>query len=121
MKTVTKISAAAIAIVAVAAVYAFFDPAGALFPRCMFKTVTGWNCPGCGSQRALHALLTGHPAEAWHFNPYLFIAVPVALFFGFVEAIQTRFPALHRALIRPVTFYILILLTVLWTIARNLL
>ena len=90
-------------------------------PLCPVHALTGLSCPGCGSQRALHALLTGHPAEAWHYNPYLFIAVPVALFFGFVEAYQARFPALHRALIRPATFYILIILTVLWTIARNLL
>ena len=28
-----------------------------LFPRCIFYTLTGYYCPGCGSQRAIHCLL----------------------------------------------------------------
>ncbi len=31
-----------------------------IFPRCVFHSVTGYYCPGCGSQRAIHSLL--------HFN-----------------------------------------------------
>lgn len=28
-----------------------------IFPRCVFHSVTGYYCPGCGSQRAIHSLL----------------------------------------------------------------
>ena len=28
-----------------------------LFPRCLFNSMTGYYCPGCGSQRAVHSLL----------------------------------------------------------------
>ena len=28
-----------------------------IFPRCVFNSVTGYYCPGCGSQRAIHSLL----------------------------------------------------------------
>ena len=45
-------------------------------PRCPSKLITGYDCPGCGTQRALHALLHGDIAGAWRFNPYLFFAVP---------------------------------------------
>lgn len=31
-----------------------------IFPRCMFNSLTGYHCPGCGTQRAIHSLL--------HFN-----------------------------------------------------
>lgn len=29
----------------------------AIFPRCPFNVLTGYYCPGCGSQRAIHSLL----------------------------------------------------------------
>lgn len=28
-----------------------------IFPRCVFNALTGYYCPGCGSQRAIHSLL----------------------------------------------------------------
>lgn len=28
-----------------------------IFPKCIFHTITGYYCPGCGSQRAIHSLL----------------------------------------------------------------
>lgn len=111
------IAAAALAVVVV---YGMFDPSTHPFPRCVFKLVTGWDCPGCGSQRALHSLLSGRVGEAWAFNPYVFFAVPAAAFFGIVESFQARCPKLHHAVIRPATYYALILLTIIWTIARNL-
>ena len=33
-------------------------------PKCPFKLLTGLNCPGCGIQRALYAMLHGKFAEA---------------------------------------------------------
>ena len=34
------------------------DPAGhQVFPKCIFHSATGYYCPGCGSQRAIHELL----------------------------------------------------------------
>jgi hypothetical protein len=41
----------------------------ALAPRCPLRTLTGWECPGCGSTRALSALARGDLAAAWRFNP----------------------------------------------------
>lgn len=28
-----------------------------IFPHCLFHSLTGYYCPGCGSQRAIHSLL----------------------------------------------------------------
>lgn len=48
-----------------AALYFIFDPAVTRWaPKCMFRVLTGYDCPGCGSQRALHALL--HADMAGH-------------------------------------------------------
>ena len=41
-----------------AALFYFLNPAEhQLFPKCIFYSTTGYHCPGCGSQRAIHSLL----------------------------------------------------------------
>jgi hypothetical protein len=52
----------------------FVDPAQpGHYPTCPFKWVTGLDCPGCGSMRALHQILHGHPLAAANYN-VLFVA-----------------------------------------------
>ena len=62
-------------------IYASIDPASGLLPVCPFYHMTHLFCPGCGSQRALHALLHGQISGAFGYNP---LFVP-ALVFGAVE------------------------------------
>jgi len=47
-----------------------FDPnlPGNLFPPCVFLTLTGWYCAGCGITRALHALVHGDVLTALRMN-----------------------------------------------------
>jgi Protein of unknown function (DUF2752) len=48
------------AVAATAVVLYAFDPATSpLFPSCPLRVWTGWLCPGCGTLRAMHALLHG--------------------------------------------------------------
>ena len=57
----------------------FFDPATTSFyPPCLFKTVLGVQCPGCGSLRAAHQVLHGNVSAAWALNKPLLIALPLA-------------------------------------------
>jgi hypothetical protein len=72
-----RIALAAIGMTAVAVV-SFADPATSnLFPPCLWRTATGWLCPGCGSARALHALVHGRFADAVAFNPLTVAALPL--------------------------------------------
>lgn len=50
-----------------------FDPnvAGSGFVSCLFHDLTGWYCPGCGTTRALHALVHGDLAGVVAMNPLL--------------------------------------------------
>lgn len=67
----------AITLAAVLAVLFFLNPTEYVFmPKCPFKLITGLQCPGCGLQRACHALLRGHVAEAWAYNRFLIYAIP---------------------------------------------
>lgn len=114
------VAAAAVAVAAVIAVAWSFDPMEGTFPypRCTFKWLTGWDCPGCGATRALHALLHGRVGDAWAANPAVFVAVPlIALAFA---AERPRNARLRRMLLSPVVISVLLAATILWTIVRNL-
>ncbi len=57
------------------------DPAdGGAFPPCPFRAITGLDCPGCGTGRALHQLLRGRPDVAFGLNPLAIVLVPVLLY-----------------------------------------
>jgi hypothetical protein len=64
------------------AIYVFvFEPGKTgFFPPCVFRLLTGLQCPGCGSTRALHQLLHGHFIAAFMLNPLFIIAIPFLLF-----------------------------------------
>src|SRR5687768_6382793 len=66
------------ATLAAGAIFLFiFDPArSGFFPRCPFRAVTGFACPGCGSTRGLYCLLQGDVVAAFNFNPLLILSLP---------------------------------------------
>lgn len=61
-------------------VYFYLDPAQHFFPKCPFLWLSGWKCPGCGSQRAVHHLLHGEITEALRLNFLLVLSLPYVLF-----------------------------------------
>ena len=68
-----------------------FNPAEhGFFPRCFFRMLTGWDCPGCGGLRATHQLLHGNLRTAFALNPLLVLALPFAGYFA-VRYVLARF------------------------------
>ena len=64
-------------------IYYLYDPVASQWtPECSFKLVTGLQCPGCGIQRALHALLQGRFLDAIHYNYFLLFSGPYIILFG---------------------------------------
>lgn len=60
-----------------AAILFFFNPGQhGFYPFCLFYRMTGLQCPGCGSLRALHQLLHGNILEALRLNALLTLSLP---------------------------------------------
>lgn len=103
-----------------AVVYFFTDPARTVWmPKCPLKMMTGIDCPGCGSQRMIHALLNFDLSGAWHANPFLVLSTPYLLILVFVSILPLKFPKLTRIALSPVTTGIFLGFAGIWTIIRN--
>lgn len=59
-------------------------------PPCPVLALTGLFCPGCGSTRAMHALLHGDVARAWAMNPLMLVSIPLL---GLMAASRTGWSA----------------------------
>ena len=99
-----------------------FDPAHSLiFPPCPLHYFTGLYCPGCGSLRALHALLHGDLRQAIAMNALTVILLPF-IGFGLVSEIYMQFRERPLVAMRMPANCIrtLFAVIVLFGIARNL-
>jgi uncharacterized protein DUF2752 len=99
-----------------------FNPAtSGIFPPCPLHYLTGWYCPGCGSLRAIHALLHGNLQQAWAMNPLTVVLLPFLTYGLASEVLMAlsgrRFPQpmLSAAAIRGLCTVIL-----LFGVIRNL-
>lgn len=102
-------------------IYYALDPsASTLFPRCPFLTLTGYKCPGCGSQRAFHALLHGDMVEAFKCNAMLIIAIPWIALCLYAESRRVRNPRLYVRLNAPLLVWLFLIMVLLWWLLRNI-
>lgn len=108
-------------IMAIATLYYLVDPASAEWiPKCPLKALTGLDCPGCGSQRMIHALLHGDMTGALEANAALLILLPLLIFMGGVEMWRTHWPRLHSVLFSTWMSIGLGAVIIFWFIWRNL-
>lgn len=119
---VTAAAAAGIcaAVAAIVIVYGRFDPASAPFPKCVFKLATGLDCPGCGSQRAVHALLNGHFLEALRYNALFLAEIPLIALIAMGQTLRNRMPRLFRFTCSRAFILTILVVIILWTILRNI-
>lgn len=110
----------AVALAAVVVVYALFDPAESHFPRCPFLTLTGLQCPGCGSQRAVHALLHADFAGAFRDNALLVISLPLVVLMLVAQVCRRSMPRVYNALNGRAVIWIVFVVIIGWWITRNI-
>ena len=86
---------------------------------CLFRVATGYSCPGCGAQRALHSLMHGHFLAAIRYNYFLPWVVVFLLIFQCLRYFEKgRFIRVRLSSNPAILVYMLI--TLFWVIIRNL-
>lgn len=104
--------------------YYYFNPFDINFPiYCVWYQLTGLNCPACGTQRAIHALMYGHIVEAIKYNYFFFLSAPYAC----LAVLSTwyndshTFDVVKGVIFNNVTIRIYIFLFFAWWVLRNML
>ena len=117
---IAMLAVAAVVVVGVV-IYSTFDPsASRWFPRCPFLMLTGLKCPGCGTQRAIHALLHGDVLSALHFNALLPVSIPLLLLYGYAELVRTRKPRFYNRVNSVTAILAVLIVVIVWWIVRNI-
>ena len=110
-----------IGIVLFVVIYKLFNPNQYFFPKCPVHLITGLYCPGCGSQRSLHAFLNFHILEAFSTNLLVGLLITATIF-------DILFYFLKLEKLRPVNFLktnryisiVVLYLVIVFTILRNI-
>lgn len=92
------------------------------FPKCLFHSLTGLHCPGCGSQRALHAILNGHIIEGLKHNLLIVLAFTIIVYKG-VRLLITHFKPQYLKtdlLYKTYTPLIILVFVIAFWVLRNI-
>lgn len=102
--------------------YSIVNPHSNIFvPKCMFRLLTGYDCPACGIQRSLHALLNGDTVTALRYNYFLLISIPyflavaITTFWKADLIVKMGYYVQHPKVVRAI-----LVLIIIWWIVRNI-
>ena len=113
-----------IVITVLVVLYGSVDPEHSrVFPKCPFKLLTGLDCPGWGSQRAIHHLLNLEFNSAIRANALLVFSIPYILLLVVVKLVKSKKPfwtRLNRTLYSSIAIWTVFAIVIFWWIARNM-
>ena len=101
---------------------ALVDPATTIFaPKCMFKYLTGYDCPACGIQRAIHTLLNADVVTALRYNYFLLISIPYFWAVAITTFCKSEIVSKMSYYVQhPKVVKVVLALIILWWIMRNI-
>ncbi|SEQ09658.1 DUF2752 domain-containing protein [Epilithonimonas lactis] len=102
--------------------YFFVDPSkSAYFLKCPLKLTTGFECAGCGVQRALHELLHFRFLEAFKFNPLFVISIPILLIVVVINLSknETLKQILKRFFGSKIFIFLVLIIVLLFSLLKN--
>ena len=111
-------------VVGVTTLYYFVNPLSEHFPlKCIWLDLTGTQCPACGFQRALYALLHRNLLGALTYNYFFVISIPYALLAILATwyNYKNKFDGLRNFVYHRYTLKAYIVLYFSWWIVRNIL
>jgi len=100
--------------------YQYSPETSGLFPPCLFHKITGFYCHGCGTARALHALLHGRISDAISYNATLLVLLPAFFYwYGLYCLGEISMTRKHRYDLPPMLYTALLALVILFGALRN--
>ena len=104
-------------------VYSYFNPYQVdFFPKCPFLLLTGYKCPGCGSQRAIHYLFNFDIYHAFKENMLLVISIPyliVGAYFDLVKIKTEKQLRIRKFLFGQKAIMVILVIVIGFWILRN--
>ena len=103
-------------------VYFLFDPSqNPYFLKCPLKEVTGYDCAGCGVQRAFYELLHFRFSKAFQYNPLFVLAIPFVLLLFVLKFSKayTKTSWFYRLLKSKLFFLVVLIIVLLFSLFRN--
>ena len=101
----------------------YFASYSTYFPKCPFKVLTGLQCPGCGTQRAIHHILNLNISRAFKENVLLVVSIPYLLLAFLLTLFKNPNKKLmdwKKILYGKKTIYIILLIIFSFWILRNI-
>ena len=90
------------------------------FLKCPFYQISGYQCPGCGSQRAFHELLHLQIGEEIKQNALFVVSIPYFLLIFLTSFNKEKYQKLRQVLIGNKTLLLLLIVAILFGVFRNL-
>ena len=110
-----------VAVLGSGAVLFFFDPAKhGFYPICLFHSLTGLNCPGCGATRAAYQLLHGHLLRALHDNALFVLTLTALTAQGAWLVLQKIRNQPAAFVVSPIMLWVFLITVFVFTGLRNL-
>ena len=105
----------------VACMIYIFDPMQSeWYPKCLFLKLTGFQCPGCGTGRAIYALLHGEFTKALILNPFLFFSQPYIIALLILKNTNTSTERMSKVVHHRYVTYAYLGVMICWWIGRNI-
>lgn len=102
--------------------YSFNPQNSSYFLKCPIHYFTGYLCPGCGSQRAIHELLHLNFKKAFEYNALFVVSVPyiISAIALNTKPLSEKFPKTRKLLFNPQAILVLLGIAVVFSVYRNI-
>ena len=123
IKTILYVACVIAGLIIGCVIYFAYNPSESVwFPKCPFLLLTGLKCPGCGSQRTIHALLHLDFHAALRYNALLVSSIPYIILLVVAKTMMffnpnSEFPVKIQ---KPTIIWFYFAVVILFWITRNM-
>ena len=88
---------------------------------CIFRSITGYKCPGCGITDLLLFVLKGDFISAFECNPIVFVIIPIiGIIFIRQNILYIKYGYFKTSTIENLILYFLVIVLLAFCIIRNI-